>query len=49
MGEYAAIEKEAEVFTGLCMQNDKIDPALFDAYGVKRGLRDKDGKPGYGI
>ena len=44
MGEYAAIEKEAEVFTGLCLQNDKIDPALFDAYGVKRGLRDKDGK-----
>lgn len=44
MGEYAAIEKEARVFTDLCLQNDKIDPALFDHYGVKRGLRDKDGK-----
>ena len=44
MGEYAAIEKEAQVFTELCLNNDKIDPALFDQYGVKRGLRDKDGK-----
>ncbi len=43
MSEYAAIEKEAEIFTGICSRNDAIDPALFDRYGVKRGLRDKDG------
>ena len=43
MSEYAAIEREAEIFTGICSRNDAIDPALFDRYGVKRGLRDKDG------
>ena len=43
MSEYAAIEKEADIFTGICSRNDAIDPALFDRYGVKRGLRDKDG------
>ncbi|MEE0799995.1 MAG: citrate/2-methylcitrate synthase [Gemmiger sp.] len=44
MGEYAAIEKEAKVFTDTCVRNDVIDPSLFDKFGVKRGLRDKDGK-----
>ena len=44
MSEYAAIEKEAKGFTDLCVRNDQIDPALFDKLGVKRGLRDKDGK-----
>ena len=44
MAGYAAIEKEAKIFTEECLKNDRIDPALFDAYGVKRGLRDKDGK-----
>ena len=43
MGEYAAIEKEAKLFTVLCVHNDAIDPNLFDEFGVKRGLRDKDG------
>lgn len=43
MGEYAAIEKEAKLFTELCVHNDAIDPNLFDEFGVKRGLRDKDG------
>lgn len=43
MGEYAAIEKEAKLFTELCAHNDAIDPNLFDEFGVKRGLRDKDG------
>ena len=27
----------------ICIKNDRIDPALYDAYGVKRGLRDKNG------
>ena len=44
MSEYGAIEKEARVFTELCEQNDRIDPTLFETFGVKRGLRDKDGK-----
>ena len=30
MSEYAAIEKEAEIFTGIYSRNDAIDPALFD-------------------
>ena len=44
MAEYAAIEREAKLFTDICLNNDRIDPALFEQYGVKRGLRDKDGK-----
>lgn len=36
--EYARSQKE------LCLTADKLDPALFDKYGVKRGLRDKSGK-----
>ena len=44
MGEYAAIEKEAKLFTELCVHNDAIDPNLFDEFGVKRGLRDVNGK-----
>ncbi len=27
----------------ICRKNDKIDPALYTEYGVKRGLRDQDG------
>ena len=42
MGEYAAIEKEAKLFTELCVHNDAIDPNLFDEFGVKRGLRATD-------
>ena len=30
--------------TGTCIGNAKIDPALYDKYDVKRGLRDKNGK-----
>ena len=33
MGEYAAIEKEAKLFTELCVHNDAIDPNLFDEIG----------------
>ena len=32
-------EKLAEV----CIKNDQIDKALYDEYGVKRGLRDQNG------
>lgn len=28
----------------LCRKNDNISPRLYDEYGVKKGLRDKDGK-----
>ena len=44
MANYAEIEREAKIYLDECVQNDKIDPALFDKFGVKRGLRDKDGK-----
>ena len=29
MSEYAAIEKEARIFTEECVANDRVDPALF--------------------
>lgn len=31
-------------YTKICVDNSAIDPELFDTYGVKRGLRDKNGK-----
>ena len=30
-------------YAQLCREADKIDPSLFDEYGVQRGLRDKNG------
>ena len=44
MSDYAAIEKEARIFTEECVTNNRIDPALFAQYDIKRGLRDKNGK-----
>ena len=29
---------------GLCRAADRLEPQMFDEYGVKRGLRDKNGK-----
>ena len=29
MSDYAAIEKEARIFTEECVTNNRIDPALF--------------------
>ncbi|MBQ7001828.1 MAG: citrate/2-methylcitrate synthase [Oscillospiraceae bacterium] len=37
INEYTA-KKEA-----ICQKNDRIDPELYETYGVKRGLRDKNG------
>lgn len=44
MSDYAAIEKEARIFTEECVTNNRIDPALFAQYDIKRGLRDKSGR-----
>ena len=44
MSDYAAIEKEARIFTEECVTNNRIDPALFAQYDIKRGLRDKNGR-----
>ena len=44
MSDYAAIEKEARIFTEECVTNNRIDPELFAQYDIKRGLRDKNGK-----
>ena len=44
MANYAEIEKEAQRYLDICVDHDRIDPALYDKFGVKRGLRDKDGK-----
>ena len=41
MSDYAAIEKEARIFTEECVTNNRIDPTLFAQYDIKRGLRDK--------
>ena len=40
MANYAEIEREAKIYLDQCVHNDRIDPALFDKYGVKRGLRE---------
>ena len=32
-----------EKYAAKCVREQKIDPALYDQYGVKRGLRDKNG------
>ena len=44
MSDYAAIEQEARIFTGECVNNNRIPPELFGQYNIKRGLRDQDGK-----
>ena len=44
MSDYAAIEQEARIFMQTCAENNRIDPALFGQYNIKRGLRDQDGK-----
>ena len=44
MGSYAAIENQAKDYTEILTASDRIDPALFNQFGVKRGLRDQDGK-----
>ena len=44
MSDYAAIEKEARVFTEECVNNNRVEPSLFTQYNIKRGLRDQDGK-----
>lgn len=31
-------------YSKICVENNQIDAALFEEYGVKRGLRDKNGK-----
>ena len=31
-------------YAQVCVDNNAINPELFDEYGVKRGLRDKNGK-----
>ncbi len=31
-------------YSKVCVDNNAINPSLFDTYGVKRGLRDKNGK-----
>ncbi len=37
------IDGYTEKLAGLCIKNDQIDKALYDEYGVKRGLRDQNG------
>ncbi len=38
------ITEFTEKYAAKCSKKEKIDPALYDEYGVKRGLRDKNGK-----
>ncbi len=39
-----AIRDFTQKYTKICVDNNEIDAGLFDHYGVKRGLRDKNGK-----
>ena len=41
---FTEISPEVEKFANLCLENGKIDPALYSKYEVKRGLRDINGK-----
>ena len=38
------MEKYADKCSKICRENNQIDVKLFEEYGVKRGLRDKNGK-----
>ena len=42
--DYSAITKEITAYAELCRSNSNIDPALYERYDVKRGLRDLNGK-----
>jgi Citrate synthase len=42
--DYSAITKEITAYSELCVSNSNIDPALYERYDVKRGLRDLNGK-----
>jgi citrate synthase len=42
--DYSAITKEITAYSELCENNSNIDPALYERYDVKRGLRDLNGK-----
>ncbi|MBQ8262264.1 MAG: citrate/2-methylcitrate synthase [Lachnospiraceae bacterium] len=43
MGEYGNLEHYTKQFIDICEGNDVIPLELYEKYGVKRGLRDKDG------
>ncbi len=42
--QLSALPKEIQAMAELCLNNGKIDPALYTKYNVKRGLRDLQGK-----
>jgi len=44
LGKKEMIENYVEKYSKICRASNSIDPKLFDEYGVKRGLRDKNGK-----
>ena len=39
-----SIKEFTHKYSKVCVDNNAIEPDLFDEYGVKRGLRDKNGK-----
>lgn len=43
MNQYGDFGRETEELMKICEKNNRIAVGLFDEYGVKRGLRDKDG------
>ena len=44
MSIYSEIRQEVRELSKLCVENGQIDPALYQQYDVKRGLRDLNGK-----
>lgn len=43
MNQYGEFGKETEELMKICEKNNQIPAGLFEEFGVKRGLRDKDG------
>ena len=43
MYDVTALDNFSEEYAKRCMTTDRIDGDLFEQYGVKRGLRDKNG------
>ena len=38
------VKEYAKLYEPVCLHADEVDTNLYDRYGVKRGLRDKNGK-----
>ena len=44
MASAGEISRELHKLANRCVENNKIDPGLYDVYHVKKGLREPNGK-----